>query len=607
MLLLCALIVGTSAWADSYTITFGNNASGNTALTSTVNASTVISDGTSYVTDKPFTISGGTDAKAYYGDNQQSIRLCKQNKAATLTIALSDAGKKKATSIVVNCWKFSDSYKGTLAVNGMTAQNVPAGGSAGNLTFTFASATDIENIVLSGTKATFIYSITVNYSAGSASDPSISASNVNIAYTATDGSITYSVSNPAGDGVMTAARTAGDWLTVGEVGASSVAFTCSANTGSQRTATVRLTYTYNTSETVTKDVKVTQAPAPQNYTLASSLTSGKIYVIASGTSGDVKVMGEQKDTNRGTVDGSITGTTLTTTSAAEVVAYGPDASGYYTLYTADGYLYAASSDKNQMKSQSTNDMNGKWSISIDGETKEAEVVAHGTNTRNIIHYNPNNGSPVYSCYGSTSSIDNPVYLFEKADAAVATTTSVKLNGSGYATFATTTALDFQDADDATFSAWQITAANSSTGVITFSQIKGHVAAGKGILLKGTAGDAIDLNILPVGGDALSSNKLVGITEATAVADDTYYGLKGNVFKMVGAGTIPAGKALLPASEVSSARELTFVFEDETTGIKSIDNGQLIMDNGAVYDLQGRKVTKPVKGGLYIVNGKKVIK
>jgi hypothetical protein len=32
-----------------------------------------------------------------------------------------------------------------------------------------------------------------------------------------------------------------------------------------------------------------------------------------------------------------------------------------------------------------------------------------------------------------------------------------------------------------------------------------------------------------------------------------------------------------------------------------------MDNGAIYDLQGRKVTKPVKGGLYIVNGKKVIK
>lgn len=603
LLLLCALVVGTSSsWADSYTITFGNSATGNTPLTSSVNASTVISDGTSYVTAKPFTISGGSNAKAYYGDNQQSIRLCKQNRAATLTIALSDAGKKKATSIVVNCWKFSDSYKGTLAVNGMTAQNVPAGGSADNLTFTFASATDIENIVLSGTKATFIYSITVNYSAGGASVPSISADDVDILYTATSGSIGYTVVNSVDGGALTAARTAGDWLTVGEVGASSVAFTCSANTGSQRTATVRLTYTYNTSETVTKDVKVTQAPAPQNYTLASSLTSGKIYVIASGTSGDVKVMGEQKDTNRGTVDGTVSETTLTTTSAAEVVAYGPDASGYYTLYTTDGYLYAASSDKNQMKSQSTNDMNGKWSISIDGETKEAEVVAQGTNTRNIIHYNPNNGSPVYSCYGSSSSIDNPVYLFEKADAAVTTTVSKTLNASGYATFATTTALDFLDAEKANFSAWEIKEVSSTT--ITFSQITDHVKAGTGILLKGTPNATINLNILPTGGANISStNKLVAITESTDVTADQYYGLSGNQFKKVGAGTVPAGKALLPASAItSSARELTFVF-DEATGIKQVETSKSIIEG--IYNLAGQKVQNPTKG-LYIMNGKKVI-
>ena len=183
---------------------------------------------------------------------------------------------------------------------------------------------------------------------------------------------------------------------------------------------------------------------------------------------------------------------------------------------------------------------------------------------------------------------------------MATTTSVKLNGSGYATFATTTALDFQDADDATFSAWEITAISGST--ITFNQIKKHVAAGKGILLKGTAGATVNLNIMPAGGDALSSNKLVGITEATAVAADTYYGLSGDTFKKVNAGKVPAGKALLPASEVAGARELTFVF-DEATGIKQVETSKSIIEG--IYNLNGQKVQNPTKG-LYIMNGKKVI-
>jgi hypothetical protein len=48
-------------------------------------------------------------------------------------------------------------------------------------------------------------------------------------------------------------------------------------------------------------------------------------------------------------------------------------------------------------------------------------------------------------------------------------------------------------------------------------------------------------------------------------------------------------------------------DGETTeiGTLSMDNGQWIMDNW--FDLSGRKVTNPKKGGIYIVNGKKVFK
>lgn len=99
----------------------------------------------------------------------------------------------------------------------------------------------------------------------------------------------------------------------------------------------------------------------------------------------------------------------------------------------------------------------------------------------------------------------------------------------------------------------------------------------------------------------SSNKYYKLTYENADKDNFgfYWGaLDGGPF------LLKKGKAYLRLPKSASAR--CFLLDDETTGIKSMDNGQWIMDNGAVYDLQGRKVAQPTKGGLYIVNGKKVV-
>ena len=94
--------------------------------------------------------------------------------------------------------------------------------------------------------------------------PSITAEDVNIAYDATEGSITYTINNPVEGGSMSSMPiSGGDWLTVGGPLNGSVALTCEQNTGAERTATVRLTYTYNNpEESVTEDVTVTQAGVP---------------------------------------------------------------------------------------------------------------------------------------------------------------------------------------------------------------------------------------------------------------------------------------------------------------------------------------------------------
>ncbi len=205
---------------------------------------------------------------------------------------------------------------------------------------------------------------------------------------------------------------------------------------------------------------------------------------------------------------------------------------------------------------------------------------------------------------------------------VLATTSVTLNDKGYATFASTSALDFRDAANEDFSAWQITGVTSTA--ITFTQITTTVAAGQGILLKGEPNATINIYIQPNGGDILTGNKLEGFTTATAIADNAYYGLFGDKFQRVSAGTVPAGKALLPAGEIpSSAKSLNFVLEDETTGLL---NEKFRMNNeessNDIYDLSGRKLSVNKSGtitshstlhtshslrpGLYIVNGKIVL-
>ena len=43
-----------------------------------------------------------------------------------------------------------------------------------------------------------------------------------------------------------------------------------------------------------------------------------------------------------------------------------------------------------------------------------------------------------------------------------------------------------------------------------------------------------------------------------------------------------------------------------TGLEAMDNGQWTMDNsGSLYNLQGQRVSHPVKGQIYIQNGRKV--
>jgi len=88
---------------------------------------------------------------------------------------------------------------------------------------------------------------------------------------------------------------------------------------------------------------------------------------------------------------------------------------------------------------------------------------------------------------------------------------------------------------------------------------------------------------------------------TVIAGDYFIG-NGALYKSEGATSIKAFRAYIDAQESAGVK---MFIDGIATGIETIDNGQLTMDNGVIYNLAGQRVNKAQKG-LFIVNGKKVI-
>lgn len=164
-------------------------------------------------------------------------------------------------------------------------------------------------------------------------------------------------------------------------------------------------------------VEPTVDPSTLAYQLVTNvvqLYDGAYVIVASGNSGSVAVMGatNSNGNNRPQAAGShsVSDDVLYYTDAA-ILRLGVDGANY-TLYDINegGYLYAASSSSNHLKTSSTIDDNGKWSIEIGGEPYSATVKSTGLNTRNWMRYNQS--SEMFSCYASGQS---DIYLYVGVD------------------------------------------------------------------------------------------------------------------------------------------------------------------------------------------------
>lgn len=128
----------------------------------------------------------------------------------------------------------------------------------------------------------------------------------------------------------------------------------------------------------------------------------------------------------------------------------------------------------------------------------------------------------------------------------------------------------------------------------------YLKAGVPLLLEKTDGSTVVMDP----NDSFDGNKLVYVS-STVTPSGQEYVLYNNEF-VKATGTIPVGKVYLEVDDTSAARVL--MIGDDTTGIETVNSEERIVNSGgdAWYDLQGRRIDKPTKKGLYILNGKKTV-
>lgn len=142
-------------------------------------------------------------------------------------------------------------------------------------------------------------------------------------------------------------------------------------------------------------------------------------------------------------------------------------------------------------------------------------------------------------------------------------------------------------------AYIVTAVSGST--VTIQQVS-YIPASTPVLLESTPGTTNTKN----SGDSFGSNKL-SFAAAAVTTDGNQYVLYSDEF-VKATGTIPAGKVYLTFT--SPVRRLTIDRNNSATAIEAIV--EEAADGEQWYDMQGRKINKPTKDGLYIKNGKKVV-
>lgn len=195
------------------------------------------------------------------------------------------------------------------------------------------------------------------------------------------------------------------------------------------------------------------------------------------------------------------------------------------------------------------------------------------------------------------------------------TVNLNTNGNLVASFATLALpFDFKVASSNTNDAKLYSGAyNAATRTLDMTAVEDVVPASAGIVIKSdnkAANIVLTANAKSTA-TALTGNQLVGTTEEIAfskLTDKLVFGVTTQnhvgFYAAGGSAALPANRAYLPTSVLGGEKAVAMNFGGNVTGINAVVKADKA--NAAIYDLTGRRVTRTVKGGLYIQNGSKFV-
>lgn len=195
------------------------------------------------------------------------------------------------------------------------------------------------------------------------------------------------------------------------------------------------------------------------------------------------------------------------------------------------------------------------------------------------------------------------------------TVNLNTNDNLVASFATLALpFDFKVASSNTNDAKLYSGAyNATTRTLDMTAVEGVVPASAGVVIKS---DSKAANIVltantKAAATALTDNQLVGTTKEIAfseLTDKLVFGVTAQnhvgFYAAGGSAALPANRAYLPTSVLGGENAVAMNFGGNVTGINAVVKAGKA--NAAIYDLTGRRVTRTVKGGLYIQNGSKFV-
>ena len=185
------------------------------------------------------------------------------------------------------------------------------------------------------------------------------------------------------------------------------------------------------------------------------------------------------------------------------------------------------------------------------------------------------------------------------------TQPVTIGASGFASYCSTSALDFSEANVNAYKA----KVNADNVVLTKLE---KVPANVGMILYSDNSGNYNIPVAE-SAPAVTDNEMIGVTERTQInwnAGGKYnYILQSGQFNKANGGYLKANRAYLSTTyEIAEGKELTIIFdedieeENETNGIRSIKGDET---SSLRYNLAGQKVSKDYKG-IVIINGKKML-